>query len=190
MKTKIDKVYCDLDGVVANFHSHCYSILNLAPEEVAKNWNPNEYHNFYKAMGFNEPNECWEALRRKQPNHTKFWEEIPPFEWSVEMLDYLCTNFNVEILSTPNRHRAECEEGKTRWLKKHGFGHIKPNYSAFKYKYASEHALLIDDMPTNVSGFIAAGGHAIEFPQFWNNGGKRDNPWHDVKLMLEKYERF
>ena len=74
----------------------------------------------------------------------------------------------VMFLSAPSG-ASGCLSGKYQWLQDHfGANSLSISSPDIKTDYRYEKAILIDDMPFNVSAFKARGGKAVLFPRVWN----------------------
>lgn len=173
-------IYCDLDGVIADFVSGAIEACDLpiAHDDV-KTWN------FFKPY-MNEY-EFWRRIHEQK----YFWEDLPVYTWANELVRSMSRFGNVVFCTDPS-HDDEAATGKIRWLKRHGF--IKPdgkNYilTAEKWRLAKPGDVLVDDSEVNCMHFCGSGGFGIVFPQPWNSAGAgRHRIFHveDVLLTLEE----
>lgn len=156
---KIDRLYLDMDGVIADFDQ------NLRDFGVVDN----ETHFIHKPRTeWTESQVALDLAVRGVMELEDFWPTIPPCPGAHELWDYCATSFELYILTaTPNvtEFRERIAQQKRDWIQQH-FGPF-PNeriivcLRAEKAKHAGPTHLLVDDMPSNCAEWNAAGGHAI-----------------------------
>lgn len=100
MKKKI--LYLDIDGVVADFDK---AMLELCPEME-----------FLKNTGPEDRSQKVDEIVKSNP---LIFEELPPFEGSVEAVNKLFEIYEVYFLSTPMWDIPESFMGKRLWLEKY-----------------------------------------------------------------------
>ena len=153
-------IYCDLDGVIANFVEGAIEVadLPLTHDQVTQ-WD------FFKLYMSSE--EFWARVHAQ----SCFWEDLPVYPWAHELVEALRAFGEVVFCSDPTLD-DESATGKIRWLKRHGF--VKPggkNYilAAEKWRLSTSKAYLLDDSLANCYRFVLGGyGESILFPQRWN----------------------
>lgn len=156
-------IYCDLDGVIANFVEGAIEAADLPlTHDDVKEWD------FFKPYMSSE--EFWSRVHAQ----SCFWEDLPVYPWAHELVEALRSFGDVVYCSDPTLD-DESATGKIKWLKRHGF--VKPgerNYvlTAEKWRLSSSHeCFLLDDSPKNCTAFEMrpdAFGYSIVFPQRWN----------------------
>ena len=135
------KIYCDMDGVLADFESGYEELtgIDLQGEfkpEGEEFWNP-----ISKAgVGF------WEGLKW-MPGGQRLWDYLKPF--------------NPVLLSAPSREQSS-RIGKHVWVK-HKIPGTKLilRYASQKQELATPESILIDDRQVNIDQWEAAGGIGI-----------------------------
>lgn len=140
------KVYCDLDGVVANFDWKFMSISNgITCDDYVEKYG---YEKFWKLI---------------HSHGVNFWESIPLMR-DANKLWGVIKRFNPIVLTAiPDRDAEIPTKGKITWIKKNLGGNV-PYIICLrseKQKYVSENSILIDDLPKNIEEWEAAGGIGI-----------------------------
>lgn len=143
---KINKIYLDMDGVIADFYKRYYEKYQLSPRDAEKKKEFNKYFDEFIA--------------------TSQFATLDLMPGATELLEY-CRNVPcvVEILSsTANEERYDAiAKQKNEWLQKHGIK-FKANFvpgKRHKYKFATPESLIIDDTPSVIEDWRDAGGIGI-----------------------------
>lgn len=153
---RISRIYCDLDGVLANFDKRIEELTGVPVHKIS------------------DDGIIWKAVS-KQPD---FWESLDWMPDGEELWAHL--NLITELTSheldlhiltgTPSSKKFEAEVGKVAWVNKMLKSHYKHPMehlhvfmcmSKSKYLYARPNHLLIDDREKNINEWRAAGGIAI-----------------------------
>ena len=143
---KIQTVYVDMDGVIADFSKRYKEKFRATPEETRSN---KEFNGFFKK--FIDDGE-FSTLDLMPDAHV--------------LLAFL-NSFDVpkEILSStarPENHGMIAPQ-KQMWLNKHNI-HYKANFvpgKSLKYKYATPDSIIIDDTKSVIDDWNKAGGIGI-----------------------------
>jgi len=139
------KVYCDLDGVLADFVKQWVDYYQLDPSAYRKQHGSDAFH------------------KQLSDAPIEFWSEMPwlpegPTIWNHVRL------YNPTILSAPPNEGTAGRKGKIEWITKH-LGPITPPYvfkrSEHKSQLSSPSAILIDDYHKNVTQWQSRGGFGI-----------------------------
>ena len=146
-KPKIDMVYLDMDGVIANFYKRYQELYRLAPREAEKKAEFNKYFDDFIA--------------------TKQFETLELMPGAEEGLLFLRKHLTVptQILSsTANEARYdEISKQKLIWLNTHNIT-FTPNFvpgKKHKYKFATPNSIIIDDTESVIDDWNKAGGIGI-----------------------------
>ena len=154
------QIYCDMDGVLTDFESRFiemlkkegkkyYSKEELAditrPKHFEKKFGQDEFWKFIDSFG----EEFWSGMNW-MPNGQALWKFISPY--------------NPKILSSPSKDSSS-RLGKRLWIT--SYLSPSPDEIIFaqahkKQKYATPESILIDDKPSNIEEWAAAGGIALE----------------------------
>lgn len=148
---KFDKIYLDMDGVIADFDQH---FSELTGEACA----PHEYEAKHGTIAF------WDLILEQQD----FFAKIKPFANMHDLID-LCKEMadKVVILSSPSKFNTSlCVEQKREWLDFYCIGDMPAIFEKEKYKFARANCLLIDDYIANIEKWTANGGEAHHFKSF------------------------
>lgn len=160
------QIYCDMDGVLTNFEKRFIDKLReegpkyYSKEVIAQVTRPKHFEKlegqeeFWRFIDQYIGLEFWSGMEW-MPNGKRLWEFIQPYQ--------------PKILSSPSRDNTS-RLGKRLWVKEH----IAETYDTFispevifrfgdaKADFANENSILIDDKPSNLEAWKAAGGIALE----------------------------
>jgi len=145
------KLYCDIDGVMADFGKGVEKLLGYKHSE-------NQYENdpkYKKAM--------WKAVGKHRAAGGELWYDLELLPDAMTLWNYI-KGLNPTFLSATGTSASEhTKDQKLRWLTKH-FGNVDAilvSAAQEKAKYASEGAILIDDKDKAIRPWEAAGGTGI-----------------------------
>ena len=170
----ITRIYFDLDGVLAGF------------DEQFTKYN-DEGLEFKEYIGKYGSSKAWDIINKGK---VKFWSEMPWNPGGQQLYNKVmelakAKNFEVWILSSPGLDpNGDAKKGKNIWVDKHlniPLNHRVYKQAKEKHTEAKPGYMLIDDMGSNVSQFIEAGGTGIK-----NN--PKDSTESIKKLYKFKYE--
>lgn len=143
---KIDKIYVDMDGVIANFNEAYKKRFNMFPHETRDR---QEFYGLFETFiaedGFYK------------------LDLMPDARRLLDFLDIL--NIPKEILSSTARDQfhSVISPQKARWLTTHNIAY-KQNFvpgKKHKYKYATPNSIIIDDTLSVIDDWNKAGGIGI-----------------------------
>ena len=134
------KIYCDMDGVLADFESGYEELTGVDLKGEFKKgddfWDPIKV----AGVGF------WAGLKW-MPDGQKLWDYLKPF--------------NPVLLSAPSREQSS-RIGKHVWVKYKIPGtKLILRYASQKQELATPESILIDDRQVNIDQWEAAGGIGI-----------------------------
>lgn len=135
----INKIYVDMDGVIADFDGYLYE---------------------HTGKPYREDSETWDFIKTVD----NFYYKLSPTSYCLELWD--AVNYitkNVEILTAIPRTTVieSAKQDKIDWVRKYLGPDIKVNfgpYSRDKKNWARENDILIDDRPSNIDEWNAAKG--------------------------------
>lgn len=145
----IRKIYCDLDGVLANFEKRFIELCGRLPADV-----PSQ--------------EMWEIIVKGDAERP-FFETLELMDDAMHLWQHLMMlkqkGIEVEILTASGRYPEGIEFAAQKhvWVAKID-PTIKTNTvqrGVDKYQFAEEGTLLIDDMEKNLGPYVEAGGQVI-----------------------------
>jgi len=137
------KIYCDMDGVLTDFNKRFGELSAWSPEKFTEK---------------NGKDEFWELI---DGCGVGFWVGMEWMEDGKTLWEYLKSNHNVELLSSPSR-AEHSRLGKRLWVRNHKLGaKLNLAYSYNKKKYAAPNHVLIDDRKDNIEGWESEGGIGI-----------------------------
>ena len=137
------KIYCDMDGVLTDFDKQFSEIHPWGPTKFTEK---------------NGKDEFWELVDGRGVG---FWVGMPWMEDGKTLWEYLKSNHEVELLSSPSR-AEHSRLGKRLWVRNHKLGaKLNLAYSHNKKKYAAPNHVLIDDRKDNIEGWESEGGIGI-----------------------------
>jgi FMN phosphatase YigB (HAD superfamily) len=167
----IDRIFLDLDGVLADWATAAIRACGQVPHEVFAAWPPGTAE-LSDVLDIS-PEEMWSHVHREGE---AFWANLEPYPWTHEVFR-LCSDLApTTILTSPSLEPCSLS-GKAVWMRRH-FG---PKFRDFligpdKRACARARAVLIDDSEKNCEAFERAGGRAIAFPALWNPVGDMRDP--------------
>jgi len=142
----IEKIYLDMDGVIADFSKKYRELYKIYPHEA----------DTYKTFdGF--------FIKFIESREFTKLDLMPD---AMKLIEYLKSlSIPTEILSSTSSEKrdADIREQKLEWLKNHGidFPAILVPGKRHKKNYSNAKSLLIDDTEQNISQWREAGGVAI-----------------------------
>lgn len=140
-------IYCDLDGVLADFRKKCIEVLDIDPDAI----------DFDKDL----KDEFWTRLRLRGQNGHKLWEELEFMPDALSLWQYI-SRYN-PIICTASGGLTNAEIEKRNWVQKM-LGNVETivvNHSHDKSAYAHKMAILIDDQHRSINPWIAKEGIGI-----------------------------
>tara|TARA_Y100000034_G_scaffold90352_1_gene108841 strand:- start:220 stop:792 length:573 start_codon:yes stop_codon:yes gene_type:complete len=159
----IDRIFCDVDGVLADFVG---GVLKLFPDSSATHTDITEW-NISNCLGV--PND--EVWRRVNAEGIEFWGHLDPIPGALQFVRGLEEIAPVTFATTPSR-QPHSAAGKLGWLQYH-FGTKRTDgnvvLTSQKHLLARPDTALVDDKPENVGQFLEADDVcAVLFAQPWN----------------------
>jgi len=135
-------VYCDMDGVVADFIAGFKDFFKVTPVGLDQ---------------FTTQQYCFQ-----QPRFFAFLPEIPE---GVELVRKLAEKHKVVFLTTPMEGMHFCKLDKIEWVREHFGSEFDVIFSDNKAEFVDDStSILIDDYDKNLKSWKDAGGTAIPFP--------------------------
>lgn len=183
---KIERIYCDMDGVLTDFVGGAAYLFGADPRDLK--WSPAEgtsktVSSVHIPLGITD-DELWAKIAAAG---VSFWENLEKHEWADDLWKHLNKTAPTLIASSPALVGApESAYGKVKWLQKwrgkdfQDYILIRGN----KHLLAGPTAVLIDDYGRNVKEFREAGGHAILFPRPWNENREFSESPIDYTVMM------
>jgi len=163
-------LYLDCDGVLADFIGGVAQLIGKDFTEIVKTkklplgWTLKEI--------FDIPDEeIWERITEDT------WANLAPYPWAEKLVHCCEKHFGDRILLCTSAGYLDANKpffkhavaGKERWICKYFSQFANRTIIAFnKTHLASQRHILLDDSESNCDKFIANGGNAIVFPQYWN----------------------
>lgn len=145
-------LYCDLDGVLANFDKQ----LKLALKMIGKDENASK-------------SQKWKAVSYYNKYHGKFFQTLEKMDKADMLMDFLLKNFNnVEILTASGSTPSDVKAQKRKWYTETFGNGIKVNVVGSgleKAAFAHESAILLDDTEKNITAFKNAGGIGVLYDE-------------------------
>jgi len=153
MSKKQWKIYCDMDGVVANFDALFLQMFGTSPEL------------FKMTLG---EAKFWEHIY----SFRGFFAKIPAYKGAGDFFaELLRITPHVMLLTAPSRTNFElCKSQKLEWIrnempKVNGYPPMVI-FEKNKYIYACPNSILIDDYGKKIGKWIEAGGIGIKHKNF------------------------
>ncbi len=138
------ELFCDMDGVIADFDKGFESLTNHKPSDYESKFGRNKF---------------WSVIPTNTPN---FWAELPWMPEGKNLWNYI-KKYNPSLLTAPSRHESS-RIGKQKWVDKH-IPNTPVIFKAAKDKQqlAGANKILIDDREDNIERWNNAGGIGILF---------------------------
>ena len=132
-----------MDGVLTDFDDRFKKYSNgVMPSSFEKRYGKDKF---------------WELIDNEG---VAYWVGMPWMEDAKQYWDYI-KDFNVELLSSPSRSETS-RLGKRLWVRNNMPGvKLHLSQASNKKNYAEPNHILIDDRPSNIDQWIAAGGIGI-----------------------------
>ena len=151
----VEKIYFDMDGVLADFERGVRELCGMEPARQDQTWTPGS------------DDAMWVAIREAE----HFYDRLEMMPGAKELFDRLYERYGdrVEILTgvpKPKRNIPEAGDDKTRWVHRLLGEDIrvnvvlreeKPNYCR------NRDCILIDDFDENINSWEESGGTGILF---------------------------
>jgi hypothetical protein len=143
---KVNKIYLDMDGVIADFEKRYKELYDMEPRQAEKNKKFNHFFDDFIAKDN--------------------FATLDLMPGAINLLNYLKTlPMPTEILSsTASEEKYDAiSKQKLIWLQTHGIT-FKTNFvpgKKHKYKFATPDSIIIDDTQSVISDWVKAGGIAI-----------------------------
>jgi len=134
-------IFCDIDGVLANFNKKYKELTG---------YNSEEYEKFDK-------NKFWKPVDKMG---VEFWSTLEWMPEGKELWKYI-KKYRPKLLSAPSQHPTS-KIGKKIWVKQH-LQNVELILvpAVEKQKYASSNSILIDDFKKNIEQWKNAGGIGV-----------------------------
>ena len=144
----INKIYIDLDGVLADFEGQYQQLFGKHPRDAG------DEETWKRILQYEDAGNCWFLDLPKMKNAEKLWNYITNL-----------SGVTVVILSATGHNYEEHGSHKKTWSKKHfkvkDKDVIVVRKSKLKGEYGNEESILIDDSPRSINAFIENGGIGI-----------------------------
>lgn len=172
------RLFCDMDGVLVDFVGGASKLFHYDPCIIDR-WG------YFPLIGVTEQ-QFWDRIKGVG---SRFWYDLPAYSYHDDVMQ-VCGEFDPEfqILTKPGREDVgpSSAKGKIAWLHKMYGTHFDRYFvGAHKHRCAGPDAVLIDDVEKNCEAFRAHGGHAILFPQQYNENRKIKDPVRYLRQQLE-----
>jgi hypothetical protein len=151
-KPKINyTIYCDMDGVLADFEARFEHFAGLSPDEYRKE--------ITQKYGEKQVDKMFWDLIDKQIG-VRFWRGIPWMPGGQQLWDYI-KPYNPTLLSSPSLDNSS-RMGKSLWVKDHIPGTpLIFRQAKQKSEFAGPNKILIDDRKDTIMNWKAKNGIGI-----------------------------
>lgn len=146
MSISIDKIFLDMDGVIADFHNRYTERYRMTPERADESGNFGKF--FVKFIADRE------------------FETLNLMKDATVLLNYLnVIRVPKEILSSTARveNHSSISAQKDKWLRHHNINYVQ-NFvpgKHLKYSFATQNSIIIDDTQSVIDDWNKAGGIGI-----------------------------
>jgi hypothetical protein len=147
------KIYCDMDGVLADFEARFEHFAGLSPDayraEIAQKYGEKQVDKMF-----------WDLIDKQIG--VRFWRGIPWMPGGKQLWEYI-KPYNPTLLSSPSWDDSS-RMGKNLWVKDHIPG-TKLIFRQAKSKsdFAESNAILIDDREDTILNWKSKGGIGIVY---------------------------
>lgn len=144
------KIFCDLDGVLADFVKGVQGLIS--------NYDDTEYQSSAKYR-----KEMWGAINKYRKEGGQLWAELDTMPDAYELWNYI-QKYSPEILTATGNPQYGAGEQKIEWFADNFDIMTKINLvrkSADKANFAAPNHILIDDMTKSINPWTKAGGIGI-----------------------------
>ena len=155
-------IFCDLDGVLANFkHEMSQKVFKDTQDELKGD---GEYTDERYASDPTFRSYMWKAVALYQKKHGfVVWRDLELLPDAMELWNYI-KRHNPQILTATGDEKYRALEQKREWVTKHFGSAIRINHvraAPLKVKFAGPNHILIDDQLRAVDPWTAAGGIGV-----------------------------
>jgi len=144
IKAQQYELFCDMDGVVADFDKGFKDLTGHIPSDYESKFGKTKF---------------WSVIPTNTPD---FWANLEWMSEGEKLWNYI-KKYNPSLLTAPSRHNSS-RVGKQKWVDKHISG-TPVIFKAAKNKQelAGANKILIDDREDNIERWKNAGGIGILF---------------------------
>ena len=151
------QIFCDLDGVLANFKKEMHRVLGSFGDTVQ--YSDDEYARDPKYR-----KRMWTSIGEYQKVHGPvIWRNLELLPDAMELWNYI-KDKNTQILTASGQDKYDAKQQKRAWVTEHLGSAVRINFvvaGPLKAQYAGPHNILIDDQARNIGPFNQAGGIGI-----------------------------
>ncbi len=193
---KLQTIYCDIDGVIADFHleavrahlragkhyedlDHYGTPLELHHQHLYDRWPLGLSCHQYCCRGMAPVPDYWspemDAFWAPIRSDPFFWRNMPAMPWMGQLIKLLTAYCNDLVFVTTPDTTYQSHGGKYFWLQQHKLDRFEYQTAKNKWRLAHPRCLLIDDFEKHVEAWddrcqylFREPGPALLFPQPWN----------------------
>ena len=154
------QIYCDMDGVLTDFEKR---FMDTLTQQGKKYYSKQELEGITRPKHFKKKfgeGEFWKLIDEQGQD---FWAQMPWMPNGQALWNFI-SPYNPNILSSPSQDNSS-RLGKRMWIRQNLSPAPKQiifKKAEHKQQYAAPNHILIDDKPSNISEWEAAGGIALE----------------------------
>lgn len=177
MKSAVDYVLVDMDGVLVDFMGSAMKAFGytlVGEDDKGVIYSGEGHESLHYPFGeWNIPSVLGISSRsfwRRLHSNGSFFANLPATEDAKDIIKCI-GNIPFFISTSPSLNPADAT-AKVQWLHKFFDDDTFSNYMVGKHKHLmgyNPRALLIDDSPDNCKAFQSRGGQALIWPQHWNS---------------------
>lgn len=153
------KIFCDLDGVLADFKSQMKKVFHEIHFDGSGEYSEQRY-----ATDPTFRNHMWKAVALYQKKHGPIvWRDLELMPDAMELWNHL-KRHNPQILTATGDDKYHALEQKREWVTKHLGSAIRINHvrsAPQKAQFAGPDHILIDDQLRAIEPWVSAGGIGI-----------------------------
>lgn len=154
------QIYCDMDGVLTDFEKR---FMDTLTQQGKKYYSKQELEGITRPKHFKKKfgeGEFWKLIDEQGQD---FWAQMPWMPNGQALWNFI-SPYNPNILSSPSQDNSS-RLGKRMWIRQNLSPAPKQvifKKAEHKQQHAAPNHILIDDKPSNISEWEAAGGIALE----------------------------
>lgn len=153
------QIYCDMDGVLTDFENRFVDMLREKGREYFSKQVISQVTRPKHLKALEGEEAFWEFV---DAMGEEFWAQMPWMPNGKQLWDFIKT-YDPIILTSPS-YQNTSRLGKYQWVQQNlqPTPPVKFKFGEAKADYATPTSILIDDKPSNLAAWKAAGGIAME----------------------------
>lgn len=179
-------ILLDIDGVMVDLVGGICSLYGKKLSDIKEKWRVTSNNWADDRMSPALDTTTQDIWDRLEAGGIDFWLGLKELQMARSLYEH-CKRIQPTYFVTAPTPYENCLRGKLAWMKRFTGNPHFMEYMIGRPKFlcANANNILIDDGKKNCEDFVAHGGRAILYPQFWN-GNDVEYPWADVINKLDE----